>query len=683
MRALPRWAPWRRERRKDKITKRPTRSTRFPERWLLFVAALEELKRTSADGLGFCVTQLAGYIFVDLDRCLDEAGAASAFARSVVDRLGGYWEISPSGRGLRGVVRGSLERDWANYELGIELYGGSGARYVTMTGRVFEGRATIAEVDAAVLAELEAAHAKVRAEAAEVISLDVPELVDELLLPSLEGLELPQDARAFLELGEHEGDRSGALWRATIALYAAGFDHPVVFSLLRANPFAWEVALDHRQQDDDRAELYLWREMCLKAAPVGKGAVASPEEFEELAELGPSDAMPRLRRSTKRGYDANMLNLVRALEAHHWGGFEVAYDCFRDEVLIREGRGERRPITDADHNEMRYAFEAKGFVTIGREVMRDAVDTVARRSVVDAAQEWLAGLGWDGVERVSRFLVDYFGVVDSPYARAVSDYLWTELAGRVIEPGCKADMSVALIGIQGVKKTTAVSAIAPFRRWFTEVSFHDSEADAARKMRGCVVGELPELAGFKKKEIEQSRAFLSRTHEIWVPKYKELAISYPRRIALIATTNEQEFLVDHAGNRRWLPVRCERAVDIDAIRRDRDQLWAEAAVLFTVGGVAWREAERLAPAVHEEHIERDEWDDAILEWLYEPGLDGVTPASREFLRIREVAMGALKIEIGRADKRVERRIAQCLIRIGYRRVLKKIAGSPVRVWVRG
>lgn len=59
------------------------------------------------------------------------------------------------------------------------------------------------------------------------------------------------------------------------------------------------------------------------------------------------------------------------------------------------------------------------------------------------------------------------------------------------------------------------------------------------------------------------------------------------------TTNESEFLTDRTGNRRYAPVRVT-SIDIDAVKRDLLQLWAQGRDLFKRFGIEHREVERLS-----------------------------------------------------------------------------------------
>jgi predicted P-loop ATPase len=251
-----------------------------------------------------------------------------------------------------------------------------------------------------------------------------------------------------------------------------------------------------------------------------------------------------------------------------------------------------------------------------------------------------------------------------------------------MSPGIKADMVPILVGEQGAKKSSSVAAMAPNPDFFTEVSFHEKDEDLARKMRGRLIAEIGELRGLHTRELESIKAFITRTHENWVPKYREFATSFPRRLVFIGTTNQEHFLADDTGNRRWCPVRTSMA-DIDAIKRDRLQLWAEGRVWFDLFGVAFQDAERLAQDVHEEHTITEPWADSVADWLDAPdALSGDTPRTREFLQVHEVARDCLHIE-ARNLKRVDQmQIGKILRAQGYEagRVFRN--GKQMRVWVR-
>lgn len=405
-------------------------------------------------------------------------------------------------------------------------------------------------------------------------------------------------------------------------------------------------------------------------------------EFEVVAARhADEEPLPAFKRDKNGRIEATIENVTLAVRRADLCGMEIRRDRFRDEIMYAQHDNDWRTFRDADYSRLRIALEKSGFKAIGRELIRDVVELVSDEQHFDSAVLWLESLPWDGVSRAETFLQAYFGAEDTPYTRAVSLYLWTAMAGRVLVPGIKADMVPILVGEQGAVKSSSVAAMVPSPEFFTEVSFHEKDEDLARKMRGRLLAEIGELRGLHTRDLEGIKAFITRTHENWVPKYKEFATLFPRRLIFIGTTNQEQFLADETGNRRWLPVRTGRA-DIEAVKRDRDQLWAEARELFGLLGVAYQGAEELAKEVHAEHTITDPWAEEIAKWLNEPEtLTGEIPRARDFLQIGEVALGALRLEPKSVGKREEMRISNSLRECGFMRVLRWVGGKRKRVWV--
>jgi predicted P-loop ATPase len=376
-----------------------------------------------------------------------------------------------------------------------------------------------------------------------------------------------------------------------------------------------------------------------------------------------------------------MDNIVKAIERPDVCGLEVGYDTFRDEIMYSvDERVNWTPFKDADYTGLRIGLELVGFKSPPKELTRDAVLFVAMANQFDSAQLWLNRLKWDGVKRVETFLEVYIGVEDTPYHRAVSRYLWTALAGRVLNPGCKADMVPVLVGRQGTRKSSAVAAMAPDPKFFTEISFSERDDDLSRKMRGRLIAEIAELKGIRTKESEHVKAWITKRQEDWIPKYREFNTIYPRRLLFFGTTNKEEFLADETGNRRWLPVRVEQSIDVDRIVRDCLQLWAEGRELVPVSGIDYQEAESLAIHVHAEHMIGDPWEPIIADWLQIDAL-GDVPSKRAYLQTHEVLRWALGIEERNCGRLEEMRVAKILRNLGYERKRLRLNGKQSWVFV--
>lgn len=383
-----------------------------------------------------------------------------------------------------------------------------------------------------------------------------------------------------------------------------------------------------------------------------------------------------LTKGKKGKWAATAVNVARALATAGWWR-RVQWDEFRQELFWSAwsgpGVGELVAWRSDDFFKAREQLELANFEPMGKELLRDAIFRVARADGFDSAQRWLGGLQWDGVDRVPGFLTDYFDAQPCAYAAAVSCYLWTAMAGRVLDPGCKADMVPILqTDRQGMGKSSGIEAIAPHRDFYTTLDLAERDDALSRRLRGILVAELVELRGLKSREHESIKAWVSQRADRWVPKYEELAVTVQRRFVMVGTTNETDFLSDATGNRRWLPIAVGQG-NVEAIERDREQLWAQAAALFTGGGVAWRDAELRAAAEHEQWESEEIGIDAVEQWLVE------NPA--ESYRTEQVLREALGYDRRNIRIMDEKRVSRIMRKLHYSQFVRRINGKNTRIWL--
>lgn len=386
-------------------------------------------------------------------------------------------------------------------------------------------------------------------------------------------------------------------------------------------------------------------------------------------------------------YKPILNNVLMALRHPDICGFQMAYDIFQDATLIADADGDVwRALRDTDETDINSRLQGLGFDPIADKLMTRSVAKIAYENRFDSAIRWLEGLApWDGIERCGRFMADYMGCTDTPYAAAVGLYAWTAHAGRVMEAGCQADMVIALTGGQGQRKSASVAAIVPRREFaLTNLSLHRIDDDLSRKMRGKLVAEIAELRGLNSTDADTIKAWITTREETWVPKFIEHSTIFLRRLVLWSTANENEFLADSTGERRWLPIEIERSMDDGAIARDRDQLWAEGLWRWRRTGVAWQDAERLAQDEHSKFKVPDTWEDLISDWLDQPsGLesgDKNTPRTGGGFRADVLARELLGIEPAKYGRKDAIRIGKILQVQGLKIVSRSVNGKTCKVW---
>lgn len=403
----------------------------------------------------------------------------------------------------------------------------------------------------------------------------------------------------------------------------------------------------------------------------------APEVDQTGATIPAPRPLPAFDRDQNGFIKATLANINAAVRRDDFTGARVAYDEFRDEIMISEDGGINwRPFIDADYVRLRHTLERRGFKPVSADKIKDVVIMIADEVKFDSAKLWASRLQWDGVNRIDKFFAHYFNAADDDYSTALSRYLWSALAGRLLEPGIKVDMVPILVGDQGIGKSTAIAAMVPSEDLFTEITFHDKDEDNARKLRGKLIAEIGELRGLHTKEIESIKAFITRIYEHFVPKYREFAVQFPRRNVFVGTTNRDEFLADPTGNRRFCPINVGKVL-INELIRDREQIWAEAINLFTVEGIMWHEAESLAKDQHDKFKLVDEWESIILKWINDD-FPGIAPGEKGYVTTNEILIDCLKIPSERVNRANQTRVGDIMKNLGFAK--KRFSEGEVRVW---
>ena len=356
---------------------------------------------------------------------------------------------------------------------------------------------------------------------------------------------------------------------------------------------------------------------------------------------------------------------------------KLRYDQLRDRIQVAnmtdDGFGPWRILQDDDVVGIcgRLTSPDVGFSTVAKSEVHSVVVMAARVYFAEnELHDYLAGLEWDGVERIDTFLSDFAQAEDTPYVRAVSAYTWTALLGRALQPGIKADMLPVLQGPQGSRKSTLAELLSPFPGTFARVSLGHEELETL--VAGMLVAEVDELRGLQTRDAEHLKSVISSTHATYRPKYGREAVTKSRSCLFIGTTNEHEFLSDFTGNRRWLPV-AVGAIDTDRFLAVRDQLWAEAHVRYLINGIEWQAAEKHGDEGRERFVIEDQFASAILGWLRSPAFGDASDGSVEEVTVAQAG----RDEGWTLEEIVEGALGRTARRSDWMHVSKALRGFPL------
>jgi predicted P-loop ATPase len=316
----------------------------------------------------------------------------------------------------------------------------------------------------------------------------------------------------------------------------------------------------------------------------------------------------------------NIANIILILENDPALAGHIVHDLFTGMDSAKDGlpwNKNANQWTDTDDANLRVWLE-KHYDITGREKIADALTAVLTRHSYHPIRDYLNGLTWDGVPRLDRIIIDYMGAEDSELNRAMSRKHFVAAVARVFNPGCKYDYCLIMSGAEGIGKSTLLRVMGG--RWFNDSITTLEGKEGMEQLRRAWVVELGELSSIKRSDVEQVKAHLSKQVDIYRAAYAHRVLEHPRQCVFCGTTNEALFLKGDTGNRRFwvIPVVAELRKYKDwseAIRRDRDQLWAEAVLYYKQGEPLYLSEELEAQAKQRQQDFNDDNDDPIVAML--------------------------------------------------------------------
>ncbi|MBZ8118272.1 virulence-associated E family protein [Roseovarius sp. LXJ103] len=353
----------------------------------------------------------------------------------------------------------------------------------------------------------------------------------------------------FDAAGNWQGDRSKVVFWAVCEMVRSGCTEEDMLGVLLDR----DLAISGHIHDQKGAEGYARRQ------------VREAQESVEDSFVTDKDGKP------VASSQQNIRVALRRLGVVLW------HDQFADRELIEGLDGYGPALDDPAAVRLRLEIDERFGFRPTKDFFYDVLGDHARRNARHPVLEHLAALRWDGVPRIDGWLATYGGAADTAFTRAVGGLVLVAAVRRVRRPGVKFDEMLVLESAQGTNKSTALKVLAGREEWFTDdLPLNAESKRVIEALSGKWIAEAGELKGNRKAGTDHLKGFLSRTHDKARMAYDRREREVPRQCVIIGTTNDSRYLRDTTGNRRFWPVAVE-GFDLDALRRDRDQLWAEAA----------------------------------------------------------------------------------------------------------
>lgn len=361
------------------------------------------------------------------------------------------------------------------------------------------------------------------------------------------------------------------------------------------------------------------------------------------------------------------------------------YDEFAHEKIIvqcppweKPEKFKPRPITDEDLTWLCIGLEKIG-LTLNMLVVKKILDAVIMKKRRNPAREYFSGLEWDGIPRLDKWLAYYAGAESEPaaYLSAIGTIWMVAAVTRVFHCGHKFDHMLILEGAQGAGKSSLLRELATIygKEYFDDTIKANELGQTAivPKLQGVLIIEIAELAGLRKADIETFKQQITIQEDRIVQKYKNEPTRYPRQFVLAGTFNiVQGYMDDPTGNRRLWPCKVGK-IDIEALRADKAQLWAEAVHLYRKGTNLYLD-EPMRQVLSEVQESRK----IVHPWM--PDLEAIARGLL-FVSSKEI-WDALQIERAKRTVFASNDIAKIMVELGFEYGRAQVGGIRQYGWSR-
>lgn len=366
---------------------------------------------------------------------------------------------------------------------------------------------------------------------------------------------------------------------------------------------------------------------------------ADLDDFDDYGDAVKSDSTKEVTELVwdldgKGNKQVTVNNFVNAFKSDPLLNGLLAYDMLKETIVFTRpsftAKGSKKGdlVNDTDISIIKGRIERMHGIYNDAK-LNDAIEQVSSDNAFHPIKLYLESLTWDGVPRIDTFLVDYMGAEDNAYTREAFRKMLLAAVTRIYEPGRKFDTALVFYSEQGVGKSTLIQRLS--KGWFNDSLTNLSGKESYEAIQFAWLVELAELSALRKSDVEAVKNFISKREDTYRGAYARRVKTHKRQCVFFGSTNDDEFLKDATGNRRFFPVAVKRTrktriifePEFDAIV---DQLWAEAMEGYMLGEALTLsdEAEAIAGGTREEFTER-----TPIQGLIEEYLDRLFPADYE------------------------------------------------------
>lgn len=275
--------------------------------------------------------------------------------------------------------------------------------------------------------------------------------------------------------------------------------------------------------------------------------------------------------------------LLKGLLAYNDFTWEVEVTRDIPELFIKKGQ-----MLDAYTSLILVELEKMWDASFADKTLEHAVITVSRKATYNPVQDYLneALADWDGESRIYSLLEEFLGVEQNEATHLIIKLWFVGAVAKAFQPDIKFDFVLDLVGGQGAGKTTFLEKMSA--GWYTDqfTSFTDKDSFGTM-LRAWIVND-DEMTVTADSSFEELKKFISARKLEFRPAYGRTTVRRDKSFVIARTTNEQTYLKDKTGERRFLPLQVDKSRQTKHPVPDLDeatikQFWGEIVKLYRDG----------------------------------------------------------------------------------------------------
>ena len=322
---------------------------------------------------------------------------------------------------------------------------------------------------------------------------------------------------------------------------------------------------------------------------------------------------------------------------------------------------------------------------------------IASGHKVNPILDMIKSAKWDSKDRIEE-IYNIFGIgkEDKLSREIIKKWLMQAVCGLFNNGKHPFSLDLILVfkGKQGIGKTRFFEHLAMLPQYFGEgVCIDPRNKDSIIQATSNWICELGEIGSTLKKDMDSVKAMLTKANDEYRLPYGRTTLKFPRMTSFVGTVNDDKFLIDQTGNRRFATVPISDDVHIDYNTQIRPfnslQLWAQVYRIVQeeiAKGETIASCFRLDPEMKEELDSRNEEytkpmkaEDEVIDILSRLNMDRQNPLISYKITDEYMTVTEFMTQHYELAKYTAEQISKVLGKLGYKTIKKKINGKVIRM----